>query len=358
MSTHTAYKGRMVPVLSDHQHITCTIISGISSLLKPVLGISLPVIAAFTCGCSKELPERKEKIAFNIVCDGTEHNVQMENVSVFSFDADSLGRLDAYQYFPHISDRIRIATTSGRKHIYLCANMNLTEEEILSVNTMDDLKERFCMLEDVRRKYPVMLGEIETDTGIDMNPVINMKPMTSEIVLRSVCCCFQGTPYEGECITDARIYLINVNAQCSLIESSKEMRRLVNIGMLSQEDIGNFREQDIIMQEIDQDIGEEPICQDISLLCFHNFCADESPGSPFTRLVLEGKIQGETWYWPLTINRTEGGNGVRNNSRHVFDIKIRRKGSQDPDTELTIEECEIMMEVKEWKIKEESTVWF
>lgn len=367
MFTHTAYKGRIVPVLTDHLQSTCTIISGLSYLLKPVLGISLPVIAALICGCQKQSEEEyirnelreKDMVALHLEWDDGQLAGQVGKVSVFVFNSDSLGRLDAYQEFDRIDgDEVRIASTSGMKRIFICANLTMSKEEIMRISTAEDLEECFFMLEDTRRAYPLMLGSTETDTGHDSRPVVRMRTMTSEIVLNSVSCCFDGTAYEGERITEAKVYLINVNAQCCLSESMKDIRRLVNIGMLNPADVSNFTQPDIICQELDEDIGENPVKGKITLLCFHNFCKEETPGSPFTRLVLEGKIQGETYYWPLTVNRTQGGEGVRNNSRHIFDLKIRRKGSLDPDTELTIEECGIFMEMKEWKETDIGTIRF
>jgi hypothetical protein len=85
---------------------------------------------------------------------------------------------------------------------------------------------------------------------------------------------------------------------------------------------------------------------------------DEGPGTPYTRLVLEGKIKGETYYWPVAINRTGDGLGIEANTRYVFDFTIRRKGVRDPDTELYINGSETMMEILQWKEKEEYSVAF
>lgn len=347
----------MVPVLSDYLQITCTIISGILSLLTPVPGISLPAIAAFTCSCQKEGLTQK-MATFKLSWETDIPRPCMQKLAVFCFNADSLGHLDSYQEIEGpVTDSIRIASTGGRKRIIFCANMNLTANQISSIHTIYDLEECFCMLESLRLSSPLMLGEIETEAG-EVSQTIRMKPMTSEIELKSVSCSFKGTPYEGECIHDARIYLINVNAQCSLLESSQDIRRLVNIGMLNEADIQKFEDPEIIVRQAGQAIGETAVEMGFRFLCFHNMSSSESPGSPFTRLVLEGRIQGETYYWPLTINRSNGGQGVSRNSRHVFDLKIRRKGSLDPDTEITIEECETLIEVKEWKEKEEYAVCF
>ena len=86
--------------------------------------------------------------------------------------------------------------------------------------------------------------------------------------------------------------------------------------------------------------------------------------------MIEGKIQGETWYWPIDINRgwvgSEGGPGVgsgvcpgvESNRRYVFDVTIRGKGTKDPDTPVTAAMAETVLKAQTWKEKEEYFVGF
>ena len=203
-----------------------------------------------------------------------------------------------------------------------------------------------------------MMGMTETDTEMPAVPVVELKAMTSEVVLRSVRCDFTGTPYDKEPITEAKVYLTNVNAQSSLAGIRSMGQRFINVGRLDMKEVAMFNESGIIVQDIGTDITEIPIMKEISLLCFHNHGMDEGPGTPYTRLVLEGKIQGETYYWPVAINRTGDGQGIDANTRHVFDFTIRRKGVRDPDTELVINGSETMMEIVQWREKEEYSVAF
>ena len=365
MNTYTADKGCKSSGSSELQlsYITCTIISGFSSFLKSVLGTTLPVLATFACGCTEEtqiIPEGEQRdIRIHLTGGKSCDEGEFGRLDIFSFNTDSLGRLDAYQHLEDIVQReISVSSTGGRKRIVIGCNLDMSEEDMMKIGTVRDLEEHTCMLENVRRKAPPMLGLTVIEAGIKSHACLPLEPMTSAIVLRSISSCFTGTPYEGVHITEAKVYLINVNAQCCLTESPQTERRFVNMGMLNHEDVAGFAEPDLIVQDIPEDIGKERLLTDISLVCFQNLCENESPGSPFTRLVVEGKIQGETYYWPLTINRTEGGRGIGSNTRHVFDLTIRRKGCLDPDEELVIEDSETMMEVVEWEEKEEYSVIF
>lgn len=370
MSRNTAYKGckRSGYSYLIEQNIACTIISGFSSFLKSVLGTTLPVLAAFTCGCIRNEDSfsghyvSKSHCSIAMQIKDTEENPgqNLRCVDVFVFNTDSLGGLDSYQKIEDISDgSIHTSSTEGRKKILACCNMNLKRDDIINIGSIQDLRKRFCRLEDLQRGFSPMQGLTECITGPEHSPVkVVVMPLTSEIVLRSIRCEFSGTPYDGEPMTDAKVYLTNVNAQCSLAGSVSSEQRFINVGMLNMEDMASFREPEIIVQDIRSDIGEEVLKTDIRLLCFQNYSTDESPGTPFTRLVVEGKIEGELYYWPVNVNRHEGEQGIKSNTRHVFDLTIRRKGCRNPDDEMIIDESETMMEVLQWEEKEEYSVGF
>lgn len=368
MNTHTANKGRKpsIHIVLEQRSLTCTITSEISSFLSSGPGVSLIVLAVFACSCMKDVGNVKTEVLGGteptiISMKGSDGNDagQIEKACIFSFSADSLGRLESYQRLGRVDNEdIFVYSTSGRKRIVVCCNLEMDEDQIMKISTMEDLERFACMLEDVRRAAPIMIGSIETDAGKGERLTMTLKPMTSTIILRSICSSFKGTSYEGESITDAKVYLTNVNAQCNISQSPQTAKRFINMGMLNMDDVSGFLEPDIIVQDMKCDICEVKMECGISLICFHNHCKDESPGSPFTRLVVEGRIQGKTYYWPLTVNRTEGGRGIGNNTRHVFDLTIRRKGCDDPDSELLIEDSETIMEVLEWEEKDAYSVVF
>ena len=369
MKRHTAYKGCKTSGYSELQQrsITCTIISGFSKFLKSVLGTTLPVIAALACGCSKKdalmndgnRTDRGDIMRIRVKGKAGGPAGHIARADIFVFNSDSLGRLDCYQKLEDIDEgEVSVGSTSGKKKIFVCCNLCMDEEDVMNISTVRDLEECCCMLEDVRRETPVMMGSLETETGAGRYGTLTLKPMVSTIVLNTIRCRFDGTPYEGEPITDARVYLTNVNAECNLSESDQSVRRFINMGMLNPDDMEGFKEPDLIVQDVEYEIGEEKLHTGITLMCFHNYCKEESPGSPFTRLVVEGKIQGEKYYWPLTVNRTADGEGVRNNTRHVFDLTIRRKGSLTPDEDIFIENSETILEVEQWKEMEEHRVGF
>jgi hypothetical protein len=173
-------------------------------------------------------------------------------------------------------------------------------------------------------------------------------------------CDFKGKAYEGEKLSDIHVYLTNVNASCRIWNDTGTAARIINQGRLIKEDVARFKDQNLIYRKVDGEVGAKGIMTDIKLRCYPNMAEEEGPGSPFTRLVIQGVLDGEVWYWPIDINRGEGRSpeGIEGNCSYSFDIVLTRKGSADPDTAIKTESATIMMEVEKWEEKEEYSVAF
>jgi hypothetical protein len=119
-----------------------------------------------------------------------------------------------------------------------------------------------------------------------------------------------------------------------------------------------FEDPGIVYQEIGSNIGKFWLKPEIKLWCYPSNAYEASIGTPFSRLVIEGKISGQTYYWPVNINRTEDGNGIDRNRQYIYDIKITRKGSTDPDIPVEAEDIEITFKTAIWEEKENCIVGF
>ena len=130
-----------------------------------------------------------------------------------------------------------------------------------------------------------------------------------------------------------------------------------------EQDMALFKDKTLIYSDL-ENISSIPSSPSCRFLCYPSNSPEESLGTPFTRLVIEGRIQGETWYWPIDINRdanqmgTGSCIGIERNSRYVYDINITSKGTKYPNTPVTSEMTEIQFETKEWKEKEAYYVAF
>ncbi len=285
------------------------------------------------------------------------------NLDLFVFRDDNLQKLDCYQRIEDIEDWDGTVTSgSGGRIITAVANSLMTREDWFMMNSRSYLKNVALNLEEERREFPFMSGEapVPAGSGASFLKRLALRPYACEIVLRSISCDFSGRIYEGEKLKDVKVYLTNVNAETRVTEEEGSLPiRIINAGGPDEDDIEAFCEPDLIMQEIREEVGTGTLYPDIRLWCYQSSHPDETPGTPYTRLVIEGKLDGHTYYWPIEINReTEDDAGVRRNCRYTFDIKITRKGSLDPDTPVKAGEITINHEVAEWKEKDEYSVSF
>ena len=277
-------------------------------------------------------------------------------LDIFTFEDDRLRHLDAYQRLDHMnSETIPVSSTGGNKIFFLCINSQKNRYDWGMISSYSTLQNVFCDLEYESLEKRTMTSEIHTIAGKSIC-IAETLPLTSEIVVEKIGCDFSGTPYSQSVIQDLKIYLTNVCASCPIIYNEEyKPNRIINTGGFNQTDISTFRSPDIIFRSLTEQLGMSSICPGISLLCYPTPAQEESPGSPHTRLVLEGKIDSQIYYWPITI---APGSGIGRGNRYVYDILIRRKGVTDPDTPIDIKSIDIQLKTKPWIEKEDYSVSF
>ena len=284
-------------------------------------------------------------------------DTQTRCIDAFVFNDDQLQRLDCYQSMENLQDRdILVGSRSGNKILLLCANLHHEKDSWREYNSFKKAGAMKVNLEDEDRNYPVMASYAHFQTGRDTR--IDMERLSSEVELHSINCDFKGKPYAGEKITDAKAYLINVNGTCSLLPQENEgIERVINHGGLIESDMTNLKDPTLLLSELGE-IGTEVTYPSCQFLCYVNKSPEESLGSPYTRLVIEGKIQGETWYWPIDINRDGSANGIERNSRYIFNITLTSKGTKNPNAPVKTDMTDITFKAETWKEKEEYCVSF
>ena len=284
--------------------------------------------------------------------------IQVTENEILTLDAfifEPTGRLDCYQRLKAPENICEIASGAGKKIMVLIANSNREIYDWADIRTLSSLQGIYAELEKERRDFPLMTYMQEIQAGQETAP--KLTPVRAEIILRSLSCNFSGLPYASESFHATRAYLTYVNADSSIIpQEGISHPRFVNAGMLNEEDTLPFLERDIIVQDIGETIGHEKVSLNRSFLCYANETDHESIGSPFTRLVIEGKIGQDTYYYPIRVNQEN--RGIRRGCRYILDITITRAGATDPDGSLESIGLEINMEVEEWKEKEKYTVGY
>lgn len=328
-------------------------------ILSPVI-LTIPV----TQGCSEQehpqdsdFTEASAKSSVRLAVHKAE-DTQIRSLDAFVFNDDALQRIDCYQRTEAPEDELLVGSCGGSKIILLCANAPWAKKNWEDVYSFTKASSITVDLENEDMEFPVMSAVINLTAG--KVSAMTLERLTSEINLRSIRCDFAGKPYEGEEITEAKAYLINVNGSYSIApEENEPIERIINHGSLIQDDIHHF----INFCPLADTIGTIKFSHTypgIRLLCYPNTATEESIGTPFTRLVIEGKIQGETWFWPININRdcSSGHEGIERNRKYVYDVTIRSKGTKDPNTPIVPGMAETIFETEIWKEKEPYYVAF
>lgn len=273
---------------------------------------------------------------------GSDFTSYVHTLDVFTFSDDGLRKLDSYQRYDRPPRTLSIASTAGDKIVVAVANPPESGYSVRQVGTYDALERLMAHLYEDDPEFPLMSGESVVAAG--GRCTISLEPMMSEVVLNSVLCDFSGKPYSGELLENARVYLTNVNASAEILrDDGFKPLDILNAGRLSERDMAQMGHPEALVKEIYTGIGASrhgigAVKKNINvtLYTYPNDVQEESIGTPFTRLVLEGTIGREKTYYPLNINRpgwgySDGRQGVGRNARYIFDLAITRKGSSDPD---------------------------
>lgn len=334
-----------------HHHVVRRLVLG------TILLLLLP--ALFSCTRTIDTIEASAVRAVEtaIMMDVDVKSEDVSSLDIFAFDNEGAMHLDSYQHLDRVdTQRLSLRSQSGRKRIFICANGQRSIYEWAGINSMESLEKTFVDLRKERRKALCATAEGTVTAGDGKEYRMELRKIASEIVLNSIGCDFTGKIYEGKSITDVCVYLTNVNAECRLTADGHIVPSgIINAGGLEKDDIESFDEPDLLYHEISTPIDGKRIKTGISLICYPNTSVREGPGTAFTRLVIEGKIDGETYWWPIDINREVSSDepGIHRNCRYIYDIMLTRKGTKDPDTVIDTEAADISMKIATWNEKEE-----
>ena len=148
--------------------------------------------------------------------------------------------------------------------------------------------------------------------------------------------------YSGKSLTDVQAYLTNVNGTCQpLRRDGFRPVEILNNGRLRSTDLERLSSPQLlrVAPRISRQMGGETTYETFDLYCYPNDVAQESSGSPFTRLVIQGDIDGQTYYYPIPINRpgfgySAGKEGICSNVNYVMNIHITGPGALSPSEDI------------------------
>ena len=282
-------------------------------------------------------------------------------LEILTFEDDRLAKLDSYQRIHDFEGNTAyVESTGGEKIIFLCTCGPHRRHEWAQISSYGALCKTYVQLKDECREHLTRTGECRTTAGSSSGH-IDLRPLVCNIQIDAISYDFSGTPYSGSHITDLRAYLINVNSSCPLTSSSPEKPvQIINQGKLLIDDVDDMADPAIIYAELAKRFDSGMLKPGYNFLCMPNIGTEGNPGNPPTRLVLEGKIDGHIYYWPINIGHEakEGTYVAERNHSYIYDIHIRRKGTSDPDIPISIKTGEIKLKVESWIEKKEYGIEF
>ena len=196
---------------------------------------------------------------------------------------------------------------------------------------------------------------------------MTLEPLLTRIRVNSLCCDLHSTSYESESLKNVSVYLTNVCGRYPFFGPPPESpASILNYGKLSEEDVAGLAEPGMLhCGKIIPEVGTSAVFPDISLYCYPSSCSEESLGSPFTRLVIEGELAGRKTYYPIDINRpatsvslsgVADGQGVMRNIIYSFDITLTRKGVPSPDIAIDSGDIRYRISLAPWETKDERVI--
>ena len=255
-------------------------------------------------------------------------------LDLFFFNDDPLQTLDAYQRFEDVSaDVVEGASRTGDKLVAGILNLPGDIWSWSDINTFQRLSERISDLSDDDPDAPVMTGICRIRAGRDRRADLDLKPLMTRVTLHSLCCDFHARPYRDAVLEDVEIYLVNVNRTMSVFDDGTATIPASWLNMGGRETSGAVR-------RLGQVSGT--VLPEVSLYCYPNSAVEESLGRPLTRLVIEGTLLGERYFYPVNLP------GVGRNEDIVLDVTLTRTGTGDPDSPAETGAIQCGMSVLPW----------
>ena len=332
-----------------------------SIILLAIIGTAVALFCL--CGCRKASPsETPFPAPVECACGlrllaPAGSGAEDDSLCIFSYNPDNYDYIDSYSRLAY-EDNLRILLTAGRKKIAVLrgiAPSRITPEDFITLETL----ERFCFkLEEEDPAHPFQSAFAELDARIQTRAEMTLTPLLSRIRLKSLRADFSGQPYEGARVDSIRVYLTHVSCRCSVLAGEKVGAEVFcHQGYFSPEDNARLRHPEMLCHSLDGTLSRTARQTDLSLYCYPNQNGEDGLGSPYTRLVIECRIDGERFYYPLNVGRgalkAEGRvEGIARGKSYDFDICLRHLGSRDPDTVLETGTVSVLVSVGAWTEKE------
>ncbi len=337
--------------------------------------LMLMAAAAMLCSCSKKdvtgnvLQMQESVVYINLNREsatratGAGHGVQaddnnIQTLEIFIFRINEGqpddGMLDGYRKFTAAEignlTNLEVVSTTGKKIIYAVANSHRANWK--DINTRVLFEQQTALLQQDNVRDFIMTGSTEAELQLASTVAFPIRRLVSRIQVSSIKTAFAGTPYEGMSLTGVKAYLTNVQAEKLVCNGNGDNTKVLSPNGYVEADAQGCIMPGMIYDDLGTDIGDSGYATPHYFYCYGNTFTEEDDSRKFTRVIIEGKLNGVTYYYPIAIE------GVERNSCYSVDVTIKRPGSLTPDSDVEIGTLLADVTVLDWSTIPGSTVEF
>lgn len=254
----------------------------------------------------------------------------IRRLDLFVFNDDEIGALDAYtRSYAYSPTSITVHSASGRKHLVAIANHAFPDDFVTQIYSYEDLRSTVVSYTGDHPSFPILSGETRFTAEAGGQCNLTLEPLMSSVEIRAL----RVRMDSGQALKDVRVYLTGVSNRAEVLRQEGFLpSETLNNGGLSETDLGLLPYSGMVYKYLGSSRTDGGSYGSAVLYCYPNEAQDESFASPYTRLVVEGTLDGRTVYYPIPINRGSAGEGqgIGRNRRYVFDLTITRAGTESP----------------------------
>lgn len=288
-----------------------------------------------------------------------EQDNKISKVEVFVFkntdpSSSDYHQLDTYQSFAAEElSSIEVLSTTGPKIVCVVANSH--NADLSGITNFETFKESVTSLQNEKLGDFTMYGEATHEFELTNTLTISLSRFVSRIGITSVKTKFDGTSYQGQTLTNCKLFLVNANGEKLLYNGGNPATPVIlNEAKLVDGDVSGCAQEGLLVDDIAVAIEGTPY---ITPHYFYAYSNETQSIANCTKLVLQADLAGVTYYYPILINQADygyqpenGHYGVGRNNTYSYSITVTRAGSNDPNTPLVAGSVEITLNVEPWNV--------
>lgn len=289
-----------------------------------------------------------------------DNTVRTLEIFVFRNEGEDAGQLETYKRFEGAAlsglTNLEIKTTTGKKIIHAVANSHRSHWP--GITTLPLFRAEESVLSAENLKDFVMTGSAEAALQATTSLTLSLSRLAARVCLASLRTDFAGTPYAGEQLSGVKVYLVNVRSAKRYADGTDSASpRILNAKRYVPADSEGTAMSGMLYEELNAAVGSSGSGAARYFYCYENRLAAETGTDRFTRLVIQGDLNGRTYYYPVDIGRGTGGpgpadgkQGISRNTDYTVRVTIKRPGSTDPDTPVERGTMTAALNIQGWVV--------